>query len=264
MIPRSIVSVSVVLLAWTILTSAQQGGVPAQSMPQTAPPAASESFQPARTYFDQAAQLGIPAYGSPEPYVLRAEFDAKGAAGVATGNYKDTWMSKTQWRREAAFGTSRYIRTRNGDQRYELAVGPDAPALRFVMRALEPIPAADHFVESDWKIKRDVIGGVRAIRLLSGSEDPDGMLDAKQNLAYWFGDSGALLRTYLTGGFETDYRDFEAFGKLRVARQIFVRQHEAVAIRIHVIELKSSPRVSADRFRLPGYRVDRVFRAEER
>jgi len=256
---RRMLALVLTLVALLTLSSAQQNAAPVPSSPA----AGADSFQSARDYFDRASHLCFPASGSNQPYVLRAEFNAKGAAGVATGHYKDIWMSKTQWRREASFGESRYIRTRDGNQRYELAEGPDVPALRFIMRALEPIPAADNFVESDWKIKRDIIGGVRAIRLLSGGENPDGELDPKQNLGYWFGDSGTLFRTYLTG-FETEYRDFEAFGKLTVARQIFVRQHAGLAIGIRITDLKPSPRLSADRFRLPGFKIERVFRAEER
>jgi len=263
MIPRLVFPVSALLFAWSILPSAQQKSVPSSPQAQTASPAPAETLQAPRTYFDRAWHLCFPAGGSSKPYVLRAEFEAKGANGITTGHYKDTWMSETQWRREATFGESRCIRTRNGNQRYELSEGPDVPALRFIMRALEPIPAADKVVDSAWKVKADVIDGVRVIRLLAGSENPDGTLDPKQDLAYWFDQSGLLVRTNLTG-FQTDFRGFEAYGKLSVARLISVRQYEALAIRIRITDLKPSPRLSADRFRIPGYKVERILRAEER
>jgi hypothetical protein len=82
-------------------------------------------------------------------------------------------MSDRQWRREAVLGSSRVVRSRNGDKRYLIADGPDAALLRIVLIDMEPIPAIDTFVESDWRIKRDTLDGIATIRVARGYESPD-------------------------------------------------------------------------------------------
>jgi len=59
----------------------------------------------------------------------------------------DTWKSDDEWRREATIGKSRFIRARHGEKRtcYQKS---DAGVLRVVLKAMEPIPAIDTFVES--------------------------------------------------------------------------------------------------------------------
>ena len=246
-----------------------QNSVPVQrgsqtTMPlKTANPSGAATFESARAYFDRALHLSFPAGGSGKPYVLHAEFVAKGSGGVETGHYQDTWISNTQWRREASLGKSRYIRARSGDKRYELAEGPDVQALVFLLRALEPIPAVKTFVESDWRIRRDTIKGILAIRVLSGPESPEGMLDPQKNRAFWFDDSGLLRRTYLNG-FGTNYSDFQAFAGFRIPQQVFIMKDEALAIRVHVTDLKPAAAVSPALFMLRGHEAKRVFTAEER
>ena len=58
--------------------------------------------------------------------------------------------------------------------------------LRLVLKVMEPIPAIDTFVESDWKIKRDTVNGTKTIRVLTGYESPEGKLDPEHVRAYWF------------------------------------------------------------------------------
>jgi hypothetical protein len=147
--------------------------------------------------------------------VLRAEFAAKAISGaVAKGRYEDTWASGTQWRREAWFATSHYVRSRNGEKTYQFAEGPDAPLLRFVLRVLEPIPVMDTFVESDWRIKRDSVNNVPTVRVLSGYESPEGKLDAEHARGYWFDGTGQLVKTYFNG-IETRRSDFADFLEYR-------------------------------------------------
>jgi len=247
-----------------------QNGVPVQAMSQitipfkTVRPAGSEAFESARTYFERGRKVGFLAAGSDKPYALRAEFDAKGSQGtVDKGHYDDTWLSNAQWRREASFGKSRYVRSENGEKRYELAEGPDAGVLRLVLQILEPIPATDTFVESDWRIKRDTVNGVRAVRVLAGYESPDGKLDPEQARGYWFDDSGQLLKTYLKG-VETKWSDFEDFGGSKVARQIDVSKNGMLAMRIQIIEVAPPGPTTAKDFELKGHEWQRAFTAEER
>jgi len=89
-------------------------GGPVQAMSQitvpfkTERPAGSEAFESARTYFERGRKLSFLAAGGDKPYVLHAEFEAKTSGGaVEKGLYEDTWLSNSQWRREASIGKSR-------------------------------------------------------------------------------------------------------------------------------------------------------------
>jgi hypothetical protein len=247
-----------------------QNGIPVQVVSQitvpfkTVRPAGSEAFDTARMYFERGRKVSFLAAGTDKPYFLRAEFEAKGSEGkVDKGHYEDTWLSNSEWRREASFGKSRYVRSRNGDKRYELAEGPDANLLRFVLKTLEPIPAIDTFTESDWRIKRDTVSGVRVVRVLAGYESPEGKLDPEQARGYWFDDSGLLLKTFLAGA-ETEWSGFKDFDGFRVARQVDVRKDGKLALRIQVTDVTHPSTMSADNFELKGHEWQRAFTAEER
>lgn len=182
---------------------------------------------------------------------------------VAEGEYVDLWTNDSQWRREASVGTSRYIRTGSGEQRYQLAEGPDSGILRLILKVMEPIPAVDSFVESDWKIKRDTIGEQSTFRLLAGYESPAGKLDPQQARAYWFNERGLLLRTYFKG-VETRRSDFEAFGNFQVATSIEVLLPGGGSIPIHVTDVSAAEALPSDTFKLPGHQWTRAFTDETR
>ena len=199
-------------------------GVPVQVMTQftmpfkTVRPPGTESFDSARNYFEHGRHAAFPAFGNGTPYILRAEFEAKGKDGsVSKGQYEDTWLSDHQWRREASFGKSRYVRSRNGDKLYQSTDGQEAGLLRLVFRMLEPIPATDSFVESDWRIKRDTVNGMRTIRVLAGYESPEGKLDPEQARGYWFDEGGILVKTYFDG-LGTRRSEFQDFAGVRTAQ----------------------------------------------
>lgn len=247
-----------------------QNGIPVQVVSQitvpfkTVRPAGTEAFDSARSYFERGRKVSFLAAGTDKPYSLRAEFEAKGSEGkVDQGHYEDIWISNTEWRREGSFGKSRYIRSRDGDKRYELAEGPDANLLRFVLKTIEPIPAIDTFTESDWRIKRDTVSGVRAVRVLAGYESPEGKLDPEQARGYWFDDSGLLLQTFLSG-VETQWSDFKDFEGFKVSRQVHVRKDGNLAMTIEVTDVSPPNATSADTFELKGHEWQRAFTAEER
>jgi hypothetical protein len=245
-------------------------GLPAQAvttitMPfKTSRPAGVESFESARAYFERGRKADFPAAASQQPYILRAEFKTRGSSGaVETGTYTDTWLSDSQWRREAVVGNSRVIRTRNGEKRYMIAEGPEVPLLRLVLIDMEPIPAIDTFVESDWRIKRDAVDGVAAIRVARGYENPDGTPDLKQFNAYWFDDSGRLLKTF-SNGLEMRHRDFQSYNDVSVPRRIDVLNGGKLGMQMSVTNLEAAGTVSPAIFVLKGHEWVRQFTAEVR
>jgi hypothetical protein len=247
-----------------------QNGVPVQVMSQiTLPfkasrPAGGEAFDTARTYFERGRQAGFPAAGAGKPYVERAEFKAMGSGGaVVTGHYEDTWLSDTQWRREASFEKSQYVRSRNGDKLYELKDGPSIMLLQLVFRIMEPIPAIDTFTESDWRIKRDTVGGVSTVRVLAGYESPEGKFDPHQSRGYWFDSNGLLRKTYFEG-LETVRSDFHNRGGIQIPYQIEVLKDENLALQIQVTEVADPGEVPAASFELKGHSWQRAFTSEVR
>jgi hypothetical protein len=245
-------------------------GHPVQVMSQftlpfkTIRPTGAESFESARSYFEHGRHLGFPAFGNGSPYQLRAEFEAKDSSGkVSKGGYEDIWLSDTQWRREASFEKTRYIRSRNRDKSYQSAEGPDAGVLRLVLRIMEPIPAIDTFVESDWRIKRDSVNGTNAIRVLAGYESPEGKLDPEQARGYWFDHTGLLVKTYFNG-IETARSDFQDFSGTRVARRVDVLKDGKLVMRIRVIELSRAEAVENKTFEVKGHEWTRAFTSEVR
>jgi hypothetical protein len=231
---------------------------------KTVRPSGTESFESARTYFERGRQVGFPAAGSGTPYTLRAEFTTKGRDGiVANGRYEDTWLSEAQWRREAWFGKSHCVRSRNGETSYQLAEGDDVILLQFVLRALEPIPAIDTFVESDWKIKRDTVSGVQTVRVLSGYENPQGELDPEQASAFWFDEAGLLRKSYF-GGLAMWRAEFEEFAGVKIARKIDVFRNQKPLMHIRITEVLPAGKVPPDTFVVAGHEWVRSFTAEVR
>lgn len=230
---------------------------------KTTRPAGTEHFESAKTYFERGRQVSFPAAGRGKPYVVRAEFETGKSGNVEKGRYEDTWLSETQWRREAWLGSSHYVRSRNGDKAYQLAEGPDTNLLRFLFRVLEPIPATDIFVESDWRIKRDTLNGVPTVRVLTGYESPEGKLDPEQVRGFWFDNSGTLVKAYFRG-VESQRLEFQNFGDVVMAYRIDLLKDGAVGMRIRVTDVSAAGQISPKTFEVRGHEWTRAFTDEVR
>jgi hypothetical protein len=227
-------------------------------------PAGAETLESAHFYFERGRKLSFPAAGTGSPYVLEASFQARTKGGtLETGKYVDTWKSDTEWRREATIGSSRCSRSRHGDERYQLVEGPDEWLVRLALRVMEPIPAMDTFIESDWKIKRDKTGGVKTIRVLTGYESPEGKLDPDHARGYWFDDSGKLVKTYLMG-MEMNRSKFEDFNGVAIPREIEVLTKGDLGMLIEVKQVAPAPETLDTDFVISGHKWNRAFTDEVR
>jgi hypothetical protein len=230
---------------------------------KTTRPSGTEHFESAKAYFDRGRRVNFPAAGGGKPYALRAEFEVAKSGNVEKGRYEDMWLSESQWRREAWLGNSHYVRSRNGDKAYQLADGPDTNLLRFLFRVMEPIPATDTFVESDWRIKRDTVNGVPTIRVLTGYESPEGKLDPEQVRGFWFDNSGTLVKTYFRG-IESQRLEFQTFGPVVIAHRVDLLKDGAVGMRIRVTEISPAEQISPKAFDVRGHEWTRAFTDEVR
>ena len=246
-----------------------QTGVPVQVVSRitmafkTVRPAGVETFESARTYFERGRHASFPAAGSGPAYVLLATFQVGVGGKVEEGEYRDTWKSDEEWRREATLGKSRYVRARHGEARYQLMDGQDGGVLRLVLKAMEPIPALDTFVESDWRIKRETVDGAETIRVLAGYESSEGVLDPEHARGYWFDESGKLVKTYF-GGNETRRFQFEEFGGVQIAHEVRVLHNDKIGMLIRVTEVSAAGDVPENTFELRGHEWKRAFTDEVR
>jgi hypothetical protein len=197
--------------------------------------------------------------------LLKAEFQARSSAGsVDTGHYEDTWLAPDKWRREATFGSSRVVRSRSGSKLFESEEGPDAKLLLMIFQFMEPIPAVDTFVESDWRIKSDTVRNAKTVRVLSGYESPEGKLDPQHARGFWFDVNGNLVKTYSLG-LETLRSDFENYQSVHVARRIDVTHDSAPVMHIRVTDVTgANDELPKNAFELKGHEVSRQFTSEAR
>ncbi len=246
-----------------------QNGVAVQvvsriTMPfKTVRPAGVETFERARTYFERGRHASFPAAGNGPAYELHATFQVGLAGKVEEGKYVDTWKSDDEWRREATIGKSRYVRARHGETRYQLLDGPDGGVLRLVLKVMEPIPALDTFVESDWRMKRDTVDGLKTIRVLAGYESSGGVLDPEHARGYWFDETGKLVKTYFQGN-ETRRLQFEEVGGVQIAREIRVLHNDKAGMLIRVTDVSAVGDVPGSTFELRGHEWKRAFTDEVR
>lgn len=232
---------------------------------KTTRPAGTETFDSARNYFERGRRLDFPAAGAGFPYVLKAEFQARSSAGsVDTGHYTDTWLAPDKWRREATFGSSRVVRSRSGSKLYQAAEGPESKLLLLIFQWMEPIPAIDTFVESDWRIESETVADEKLVRVLSEYESPEGKLDPEHARGFWFNANGNLLKTYFYG-LEARRSDFQDYQGVHVARRIDVFHDAAPVIRIRVTDITAADdSLPRNAFELKGHEITRQFTSEAR
>lgn len=226
-------------------------------------PAGMETFDSARSYFDRGRKVSCLGAGASAPYLLRAEFQTATKDGIQTGRYEDTWISGSEWKREAWFGSSHLVRAQAGEKYYVLSEGPETGLLRLVLTIVEPIPASDTMTESDWRIRRDMVGGAKTVRVLRGPEGANGELEAGKSNGYWFDDGGHLVKSY-TMGFDIRPLDTKVYDGVEMARRIDVLKDGKVGLRLTVKEVGPADATLAKTFALKGHEWQRAFTAEVR
>jgi hypothetical protein len=228
---------------------------------KTTRPAGMEVFDSARNYFERGRRLtSAGGRSNATPYVLHATFEAGSQSGVKTGEYTDTWYSDAHWCRVAVFDGSRFSRCRAGDKWYMDSQGSGTGVLQLVLKAIEPIPTIDTFVESDWRISRKDIGGYSFIQIATGHESDEGVLDP-QSRGLWFYTDGVVYKAHFRG-VDTVYSKFEEFHGCRIAHQVDVTAEGKLAIRIRVSSVEALQ--GSDAPKPPGHEWKRQFTDEAR
>lgn len=231
---------------------------------KTVRPPGVETFESAHDYFERGRRVSFPAAGNAPSYQLQAVFQAEVSTGtIENGQYEDSWISDSEWRREAWIGKSRYVRARHGDTRYQFAEGPDVAILRLVLRFIEPIPAIDTFTESDWRIRRQMVDGMSTIGVLAGPDAPDGTLDPDRGVGYWFNETGKLVKAHLAG-IEMHPSQFEDFGGVKIAHEVKVLRNGSLGMLIRVDSVSPAGNMPSSTFQLHGHEWNRAFTAEVR
>jgi len=223
-----------------------------------------EAFESARAYFDHGRKVSSLGSGASATYLLHTEFQTANAKGaIETSQYKDTWLSATQWKREAWFGSSHLVRSQSGEKHYVLSEGPEAGLLRLVMLIMEPIPAADTMTESDWRIQGDTVNGLKTIRVFRGTEGPNGQLEPRTSQGYWFDESGQLVRSY-TSNSEIHPSAVSPYEDVQMPRQIDVTSGGKLGMRFLVKDIQPADPALSKIVVLKGHEWQRAFTAETR
>ncbi len=205
--------------------------------------ASGESFKSVHAYFGQGRKASFLAAGATAPYVLKAEFQVGTSQGAKSGRYEDTWVSATEWKREAWIGTSHLVRSQSGQTRYMVEEGPQGAVLRAVMLYLEPIPAEGTIKETDWRVRRETLLGVKAVHVARRPLVGEGAKAGTEE-GYWFDEEGHLLQCQARGH-EARYIEQAHYGEVRVARRIDVRKDGKVGLSILVKRIESADRNAA-------------------
>jgi hypothetical protein len=230
---------------------------------KTTRPAGAETFDSVRSYFERSRQMSSGAGGgNTTPYVLHASFEAATKSGVGHGEYTDSWYSTTAWCRDAVFEDSHLRRCRKDDQWYLDGEGSHLALLQVVLKAIEPIPAMDTFVESDWRIVRSNVDGQSLVRVATGHESDAGVLDA-QSRGLWF-DSEGLVRQAHFRGLDAVYLQFEDFHGSRISREIRLLANGKLGLRIQVNSIQEAANLNTSSFKLSGHEWKRQFTDEAR
>ncbi len=224
--------------------------------------AGTENFLPAKTYLASLRAAEFLGNASKSPYTLKAEFDAADPSGkVEKGDYEDTWIDAEHWKREAHFGSSRYVRSQDGGKRYQLEEGRSVGLLRVVFKFLEPVADLETTYEADWKVRPADLNGANVIRLHAGYIKDDGSFD--QNVrAYWIAPDGTLLKVHWKG-LDAIYSNPQKFQSASLARSISVFNGNSLSLKIRIIDVSPAPD-GVSEFKLKGHEWQHAFTDEER
>jgi hypothetical protein len=132
-----------------------------------------------------------------------------------------------------------------------------------VLRVLEPIPAEDTMTESDWRIRRDTVGGLATVRVARGEEEQNGDLKPSNAEGFWFDDNGRLVK-YVVEHSEIRLTNVEPYLGVPVPRLIAIYQSGNMVMRIQVKEIAPADTATGKKFKLQGHEWKRAFTAEVR
>lgn len=229
-------------------------------------PAGMADLGSAKEAFERGRKATAPAYSATRPYILQAKVSTGITGTMLEGTYTDTWRDGTHWRREAVLGGSHVVRARDGDRQYLMEDGPNPRAARFILTAVEPIPATDTMTESDWRLRKAPMEDAPALLVMRGEQTTEGVPSLENSWPFWFGEDGRLLRTYVSK-IVMSYEKPRLFDGIQVPTQISGRSASGqLVFRLSVEELRDAQasELGSDVFRIPGHEWKRQFTAEVR
>jgi hypothetical protein len=213
------------------------------------------SFSAASSYFDRARQLSGLRVGGARAFHLRASFDAFGSAELTgVGTYEETWVSPTQWRREAILGGHTVTEARNAELGFRKFDQPYSA--RRIDQAMEVLSSALPGGSSpsggpSWQVANGKLGKAEMVQVWRGKIGDDGKPGANTQI-YYFGPDNGLLRGHHEMSDLTIYNDFADFSGKTIARHLLVSENGFKILEIKIEQLDASQPQTDDFFTLAG------------
>lgn len=208
----------------------------------------------AGSYFDRSRQVsGLRVEGA-QPFHLRASFEAFGNAELTgVGTYEETWVSPTQWRREAILGGHAVTEARNGDLGFRKFDQPySARRIDQAMEVLSSALPAGSSV-SLWRVANGQLGKAEMVQVWTGKIGDDGKPGANTKV-YYFGPDNGLLRGHYELSDLTIYNDFANFSGKMIARRLSVSENGFKILEIKIEQLDAAQPQTDDFFTMAGVR----------
>jgi hypothetical protein len=211
----------------------------------------------ASSYFDRAHKLsGMRGKGA-QPFHLRASFEAFGNAElIGAGTYEETWVSPTQWRREAVLGGHTVTEARNGDLGFRKF--DQAYSARRIDQAMDvlsfALPGANGGNSAlSWQVANGQLGKAELVQVWLGKIGNDGK-PGEGTRVYYFSPDNGLLRGHYEMSDLTIYNDFAEFSGKMIARRFSVMENGFKILEIKIEQLDASQPQTDDFFTLAGAR----------
>jgi TonB family protein len=214
------------------------------------------SLPAASSHFDRARQLSGLRVEAAQPFHLRASFEAFGSAEfTGVGTYEETWVSSTQWRREAILGGHTVTEARNGDFGFRKFDQPySARRIDQAMEVLSSaLPGGGSSSGPSWRVANGQLGKAEMVQVWRGKIGDDGKPGANTQV-YYFGPDNGFLRGHHEMSDLTIYNDFADFSGKMVARRLTVLENGFKILEIKIEQLDVSQPQTDDFFILAGVR----------
>ena len=205
---------------------------------RTTRPADMENFASARELFHKARTTGTLEQEGTAAFQIDGEIQASTSKGIAKGTYRKIWLAPRRWKREVQIGEEQITVSRDQDRVQISKSGKAKTALMLLRLMIDPIPEERTMVESDWRMKREMLEGTNTIRVASCYKSTEGVPDPEHFRGFWFATDGSLRQAYVLNK-RVMYRAQMPFGEKVIPHEMRIYQNNALVGLIRLSSISS-------------------------